>query len=141
MRKLLSAGSIQWGVAVLISALLTYTPAEARVNRTFFNKDVKSDVVSYIYKNEELYQDCTQAHLKVKVWTYPEHGSLQLSTGTVANTYKKAFLQSKCSRSVAGGTRAFYRPNAGYKGKDEAVFYALDPAGNATFTTIYLTVR
>ena len=50
-------------------------------------------------------------------------------------------LQSKCSHTVANGIKAFYRPSAGYKGKDEAIFYAIDPAGNETFTTIYLTVR
>ncbi|WP_137931255.1 hypothetical protein [Mesorhizobium comanense] len=66
---------------------------------------------------------------------------MQILTGTVENTYSKATLQSKCSRAVPNGIRALYRPNAGYKGKDEAVFYAVDPAGNATFTTIYLTVR
>jgi hypothetical protein len=141
MRKILSSRSIHSGVANLVLAFLAYTPAEAHVKRTFFHKDVRSDVNTYIYKNEELHQDCTVAHLKSKVWTYPEHGSLQLSTGTVANTYDKALLQAKCSRAVANGIKAFYRSNAGYKGKDEAVFYAVDPAGNSSFTTVYLTVR
>ncbi|MFT3865235.1 MAG: hypothetical protein QM729_13240 [Solirubrobacterales bacterium] len=42
---------------------------------------------------------------------------------------------------MANGIKAFYRSSAGYKGKDEAVFYAIDPAGNQSYTTIYLTVR
>lgn len=141
MSRILASNSIHFGIAILISAFLACTPAEAHVKRTFFNKDVRSDVSTFIYKNEELHQDCTVAHLKAKVWTSPEHGSLQLSTGTVANTYDKSLLQSKCPHAVANGIKAFYRPNAGYKGKDEAVFYAKDPAGNETFTTIYLTVR
>jgi len=66
---------------------------------------------------------------------------LQVSTGTVKNTYSKYMLQSKCPRAVANGIKAFYRSNAGYKGTDEAVFYVIDPAGNKSFTTIYLSVR
>jgi hypothetical protein len=126
---------------VLVAALITCAPAEARIRRSFLNENVKSDVSNHIYKVDELNQDCTLSRVKVKVWTYPEHGSLQLLTGTVKNTYNHVTLQSKCSRTVPNGIRALYRPNAGYKGKDEAVFYALDPAGNALFTTIYLTVR
>ena len=125
----------------LMLALLTCAPADARIRRNFLDEHVKSDVSNHIYKVDELNPDCTLSHVKVKVRTYPEHGSLQLLTGTVKNTYNKAMLQSKCSRTVPNGIRALYRPNAGYKGKDEAVFYAVDPAGDATFTTIYLTVR
>ena len=141
MNRILVSKSIYWGIAALILAALTSAPAEARIRRSFLDENVKSGVSNHIYKVDELNQDCTLAHVKVKVWANPEHGSLQLLTGTVANTYNKATLQSKCSRTVPNGTRALYRPNAGYKGKDEAVFYAVDPAGNAVFTTIHLTVR
>ncbi|MEW6629862.1 MAG: hypothetical protein AB1440_03235 [Pseudomonadota bacterium] len=141
MSKVLVSNRIYLGISIFISVILAHTSAEARVTRTFFHKDVRSGVSTYIYKNEELHQDCTIAHLKGKVWTYPEHGSLQVSTGTVKNTYSKFMLQSKCPRVVASGIKAFYRPNAGYKGPDEAVFYVIDPAGNRSFTTIYLNVR
>ena len=141
MSKILTSKGAHWTIATITLIALACTSAEARVKRSFFNKSVKSDVSTSIYKNDEINQDCTLAHLKAKIWTYPEHGTLELSKGTVANTYNKAMLQSKCSRTVPNGIKAFYRPSAGYKGKDEAVFYATDPAGNETFTTIYLTVR
>lgn len=141
MLGILVSKRIHWAIPTLILASLTYSPAEAHVRRDFLHEHVRSDVSNHIYKVDELNPDCTLAHVKVQVRTQPEHGSLQILTGTVENTYSKATLQSKCSRAVPNGIRALYRPNAGYKGKDEAVFYAVDPAGNATFTTIYLTVR
>ena len=142
MSGILGSKTVRWLVSVLILSAFTCTPAAAdRIKRTFFHKDVKSGVNTYIYKNEELHQDCTISHIKAKVSTYPEHGTLEMSNGTVANTYNKFLLQSKCARTVANGIKAFYRSSAGYKGKDEAVFHAIDSAGNQSYTTIYLTVR
>ncbi|PBC05389.1 hypothetical protein [Mesorhizobium sp. WSM3860] len=142
MSWMLISKDIRWRIATLMVVAFAYTPAEAgHIFRSMYHKDVKSGVNTYIYKNDELYEDCAVAHIKAKVTTYPEHGTLELSEGAVENTYSKLLPQSKCARKVSTGVKAFYRSSAGYKGKDEAVFYAIDPAGNGKYTTIYLTVR
>lgn len=134
--------SINYRYAIMILMAFACTPAQAgNTFRNMYYKNVKSGANTFIYKTDEIYQDCTVSHLKAKINTYPEHGTLVLSEGTVANTYSKLLPQSKCAHKVSNGIKAFYRPSAGYKGKDEAVFYAIDPAGNVKYTTIYLTVR
>ena len=141
MGRILALGSMQCRIAVLILAASFYTPALAsRMSYSMFYKNVKSGVNTYIYKNDEIYADCTVSHLKVKISTYPEHGTLVLSEGTVKNTYSKLLPESKCASKVSNGVKGFYRSTAGYRGKDKAVFYAIDPAGRPHYTTIYLTV-
>lgn len=141
MGKILAHGSMLCRTSVLILAACFFTPAQAsHMSYKMFYKNVKSGVNSYIYKNDEIYADCTVSHLKVKISTYPQHGTLVLSEGTVQNTYSKLLPESKCARKVSNGVKGFYRSTAGYRGKDKAVFYAIDPAGRPHYTTIYLTV-
>ncbi|GLR40747.1 hypothetical protein [Mesorhizobium amorphae] len=142
MGRFLASGNMHRRIVILILAACFYTPAQA--GHTFYGmyyKNVKSGINTYIYKNDEIYQDCTISHLKAKVSSYPEHGTLVLSEGAVENTYSKLLPQSKCPRKVSRGIKGYYQSTAGYQGKDKAVFSAIDPAGNTRYTTIYLTVR
>ena len=142
MGRILACESMNHRIATLILAACVCTPAQAgHTFRSMYYKQVKSGINTFIYKNDEIYQDCTVSHLKAKVSTYPQHGTLVLSEGAVENTYSKLLPQSKCPRKVSKGIRGYYQSSAGYQGKDKAVFYAIDPAGNTKYTTIYLTVR
>lgn len=141
MGKILATGSMHGRIAILILAACFCTPAQAHTTYKMFYKNVKSGSNTSIYKDDEIYRDCTVAHLKVKVSTYPDHGTLVLSEGAVQNTYSKLLPESKCARKVSKGVKGFYRSTAGYTGKDKAVFLAVDPAGSTHYTTIYLTVR
>ena len=142
MGKILAIGSMQCRIATMILVASFYTPALAsHMSYKIFDKNVKSGVNTYIYKIDEIYPDCTVSHLKAKISTYPEHGTLVLSEGSVQNTYSKLLPESKCARKVSRGVKGFYQSTAGYRGKDKAVFAATDPAGLTHYTTVYLTVR
>ena len=141
MGKILASGSMHSRIVILILAACFYTPAQAHTTFKMFYKTVKSGANTSIYKDDEIYRDCTVAHMKETISTHPEHGTLVLSKGTVQNTYSKLLPESKCARKVSNGVKGFYRPTAGYTGKDKAVFLSVDPAGSTHYTTIYLTVR
>lgn len=142
MDMVLAVRDMYLRIAILILAACVCMPAQAgNIFRNMYSKDVKSGINTYIYKNDEIYPDCTASNLKANVSTYPRHGTLEMSQGAVENTYSQLMPQSKCSRKVSKGVKAFYQSKAGYKGKDKAVVYVTDAAGNTKYTTIYLNVR
>ena len=128
--------------ASLVCCGLVYSTANAQTKQTTYERTALSDARTSVRTFYNLTPDCNQnGTITVRVLKQPAQGTLEIAGDRGFTNYAADNIRAKCNAQEVELTRVWYKSNADFKGRDQALLEAFFTTGHSIKTTLQITVK